>query len=259
LWIVISLGLVLVSALWFARFDPSREGLRRVRGKLEEAEESKSVIKQIKLPHIALPDLSPFVSNLAQVNPFLGVLFAELRLLLKGHRWWWWAITVGLNIAILSSSPSTTRQYLLPAAWLWLLAILPQMGNRERSHNTYQMVFSAARPLLRQLPATWLAGVLATALLVIGGAVFFIKNGDLSGLAGWAGGVIFVPSLALALGVFSSGNRVFEVLYVIWWYLGPLEKTPGLDFTNGMPHVYLLAAAGLLLLTAIWRSRQVRV
>ena len=50
----------------------------------------------------------------------------------------------------------------------------------------------------------------------------------------------------LALGVFSSGSRAFEVVYLIWWYLGPLEKSPGVDFTAGSPQLYLMAAAGLL-------------
>ena len=133
------------------------------------------------------------------------------------------------------------------------------MGNRERKNNTYQIVFSSTRPVLRQLPAAWLAGILATAAFEIGGAVFFISSGALPGLAGWIGAVIFVPSLALTLGVTSSGSRVFEVVYVIWWYAGPLQKSPGLDFTQGAPQFYLLAAAGLLLLAAFLRSRQVRV
>jgi hypothetical protein len=259
LWAVFGLGLVLLSALWFARFDPSREGLRRVRGKPEEAKESKLAEPRNKAPRIALPNLSPHISRLAQVNPFLGVLFAELRMLLNGRRWWWWLGIAGLNIAILASPLSMVKQYLLPIAWLWPLAIWSEMGNRERKNNTYQMVFSSARPVLRQLPAAWLAGVLATALFEIAGAVFFLSNGDLPGLAGWVGAVIFVPTLALALGVFSSGSRVFEIVYLIWWYIGPLQKSVGVDFTTGAPLVYLLAAAGLLLLSAYWRGRQVRV
>jgi len=259
LWAVLGLGLVLFSAVWFARFDPSKEGLLRPRGKPGEAKEGEPTSPRIKLPRMALPSLSPLVSKLAQVNPFLGVLFAELRLLLNGRRWWWWAITAGLNVAILSSPLSVTMTYLLPIAWLWPLTIWSEMGNREKKNNTSQMIFASARPVLRQLPAAWLAGELATALLVIAGAVFFLSNGDLPGLAGWAGAVVFVPSLALALGVFSSGSRVFEVVYVIWWYTGPLQKMPGLDFTAGAPQVYLLASAGLLLLSAFWRGRQVRV
>jgi ABC-type transport system involved in multi-copper enzyme maturation permease subunit len=258
-WSLLGLGLVLLSALWFSRFDPSREGLRRTREKSAEAQESQPAGKRSLHPNIVLPSLSPFISKLAQANPFLGVLFAELRLLLNGRRWWWWAITIGLNIAVLRSPLETTMVYLLPIAWLWLLPLWSEMGNRERKHNTSQMVYSSARPVLRQLPAAWLAGVLATALLEIAGAVLFLSNGDLPALAGWAGAAVFVPSLALALGVFSSGSRVFEVIYVLWWYAGPLQKVSGLDFTSGSPQVYLLAAAGLLLLCAFWRGRQVRV
>ena len=54
--------------------------------------------------------------------------------------------------------------------------------------------------------------------------------GDLSGLAGWAGAVIFIPTLALALGVFSSDSRVFEVVYLLWWFVGPFSKTAGDGF-----------------------------
>ncbi len=259
LWAVAGLGLVLLSALWFARFDPSREGLRHTPAKPEGAKEGRLVWVQKMALRIPLPSLSPQVSKLAQVNPFLGVLFAELRLLFNGRRWWWWAITIGLSFSILSSPLEITSQYLLPFAWLWPLAFWSEMGNRERKNNTTQMVFSSSRPVLRQLPAAWLAGVLATALIVMGGAMFYLSNNDLPGLAGWVGGVVFVSSLALALGVFSSGSKVFEVVYVIWWYIGPLQKTAGLDFTSGALQVYLLAATVLLLLAAYWRGRQVRV
>ncbi len=257
-WAILGLGLVLLSAVWFARFDPSRDGLKRARRKPEAAKEGELAAPPKKNPHIALPSLSPLVSRLAQVNPFLGVLFAELRMLLNGRRWWWWLITAGLNLAILSNLPAEIKPY-LAVTWLWPLSMLSEMGNRERKNNTAHMIFSSARPVLRQLPAAWLAGVLATALMNMAWVVEFLSKGDLPALAGWVGAVIFIPTLALALGVFSSGSRVFEVVYVIWWYIGPLQKVPGMDFTAGAPQVYLLAAAGLLLLSAFWRGRQVRV
>jgi hypothetical protein len=259
LWAVIGLGLILLSAVWFARFDPSREGLRRALAKPDEVREGEPAAARKKGPKIVLPNLSPFISKLAGTSLFLRVLFAELRLLLNGRRWWWWLGIAGLNIAILVCPLTTTKLYLLPIAWLWPLPIWSEIGNRERNNNTYQMVFSAARPVLRQLPATWLAGVLVTALFGIAGAVVFLLNGDLPGLAGWMGGVIFIPTLALALGVFSSGSRVFEVVYLFLWYMGPYQKIPVFDFITGAPQIYLLASAGMLLLSAYWRGRQVRV
>jgi ABC-type transport system involved in multi-copper enzyme maturation permease subunit len=259
LWAVFGLGLILLSAVWFARFDPSREGLRRAWAKPNEGKEGEPAATRKKPPRRVLPSLSPFVSNLARMNLFLGVLFAELRLLLNGRRWWWWLGIAGLNIAILVCPLTTTKLYLLPVALLWPLAIWSEMGNRERKNSTDQMVFSSSRPVLRQLPAAWLAGVLVTMLFGIAGAVVFLSNGDLPGLAGWMGAVFFIPSLALALGVFSSGSRVFEVVYLFLWYMGPYQKIPVLDFITGAPQVFLVSATGLLLLSAFWRGRQVRV
>ncbi len=259
LWAVIGLGLILLSAIWFARFNPSREGLRRAPADPDEGREAEQVARRKwSLPRV-LPDLSPAVSRLAQANLILGVLFAELRLLLNGRRWWWWLGIAGLNIAILVCPLTITKFYLLPVAWLWPLPIWSEMGNRERKNNTDQMVFSSARPVLRQLPAAWLAGVLVTMLFGISGVVVFILNGDLAGLAGWIGAVIFIPTLALALGVFSSGSRVFEVIYLFMWYMGPYQKIPVFDFISGTPQVFLLTSAILLLLSAYWRGRQVRV
>ena len=189
----------------------------------------------------------------------MGVLFAALRMLLNGRRWWWWLVIIGLNLAILVCPLLTTKLYLLPVVWLWPLPIWSEMGNRERKNSTDQMVFSSARPVMRQLPAAWLAGVLVTALFGIAGAVVYILYGDLLALAGWIGGVIFIPTLALALGVFSSSNRLFEVVYLFLWYIGPYQKVPQLDFITGAPQVFLLASAFLPLLSAFWRGRQVRV
>jgi ABC-type transport system involved in multi-copper enzyme maturation permease subunit len=259
LWVVFCLGLILLSAVWFARFDPSREGLRRTPAKPEEVKVDEPATPRKKIPRGVIPNLSPMVSKLARTNLFLGVLFAELRLLLNGRRWWWWLGIAGLNIAILVCPLTTTKLYLLPIAWLWPLPIWSEMGNRERKNSTDQMVFSSARPVLRQLPAAWLAGVFVTALFGIAGAAVFLLHSDLTGLAGWMGAVIFIPTLALALGVFSSGSRAFEVVYLFLWYMGPYQKIPSFDFITGAPQVYLLASAGLLLLSAYWRGRQVRV
>ena len=258
-WVAFSLGLILLSALWFTRFDPSREGLRRGRVKSEKSKGCVPAARHIKALRIALPNLSPLISKLAGANIFLGVLFAELRLLLNRRQWWWWLGIVGLNIAILCTPPSIAKGYLLPVALLWPLPIWSELGNREKKNNTHQMVFSCAQPVLRQLPAAWLAGVLVTALFGISGAMFFMVHHDLPGLVGWVGAVLFIPSLALGLGVFSSSNRLFEVIYLMWWYMGPYQKLPALNFISGAAQTYLLLAAGLLLFSTFWRARQVRV
>ena len=56
LWAAIGLGLTLLSAAWFGRFDPSREGLRRARAKPEEAKAG-----ELAAPRKKPPRNGPFV------------------------------------------------------------------------------------------------------------------------------------------------------------------------------------------------------
>ena len=79
-------------------------------------------------------------------------------------------------------------------------------------------------------------------------------------LAAWLAGAAFIPSLALALGVWSKSSRAFEAIYTVWWYMGPAHQIPGLDFMgttplSSLPATYAIAAA-ILLMAAYWRRRQ---
>ena len=47
-------------------------------------------------------------------------------------------------------------------------------------------------------------------------------------LLSWILSVFFVPTLALNLGVWSRGSKLFEVVYAILWYLGPFNPQNGL-------------------------------
>ena len=81
-------------------------------------------------------------------------------------------------------------------------------------------------------------------------------------LAAWLAGALFIPSLALALGVWSGSSKLFEALYTVWWYVGPLHPIPSLDFVGGSrasssPGLYLSLTAVLLLASCLGRRRQV--
>jgi hypothetical protein len=91
-------------------------------------------------------------------------------------------------------------------------------------------------------------------------------SGEGAGVAGWAAGAVFVPSLALALGVWSGSSKFFEGLYTALWYVGPLNHSPGLDYTgsaNGartLPDagVYVVLAAALLAAAFFRRKAELR-
>jgi hypothetical protein len=190
------------------------------------------------------------------------VLLAELKLMLKGQYWWWYLGAVGLIIASLVNPIETTRQYLLPLAWIWPILLVSSIGNREARFNMQQIAFSSASPLWRQLPAQWLAGFIVILVMGSGAAVKFLVGGNLAGLLAFLSGTLFIPSLALALGVWSGSSKPFEIVYVSLWYLGPLNKVPGLDFigaqTNGRPEFFIPLSLALIAFAFFGRARQLR-
>ena len=201
---------------------------------------------------------------LSSVKPgfnFLSVLRAELRLMFKGLPWWWYAVALGLAVAALFNSPDTVRKDLLMLTWLWPVLIWSQLGVREKRFGTSQMVFSAARPLTRHLPAVWLAGVAVTALTGAGAGLRFLLGADGQGLAVLLSAMVFIPSFALAAGVWSGTSKLFEVLYVVLWYLGPANHIGALDFLAttgpGRPLVWLLIGIILLIAAILGRKRQI--
>jgi hypothetical protein len=71
--------------------------------------------------------------------------------------------------------------------------------------------------------------------------------------------------MALTLGVWSGSSKLFEVLYLLLWYVGPANQIAAIDYTGSArqgatlmtPIVYLCVTAGLGMLAVLGRRRQV--
>jgi hypothetical protein len=215
-------------------------------------------------PEVTAGSLTPMAAS-ARRGRFLGVFAAELKLMLKGQSLLWYAGALGLNLACLLNPSDNVQRYLLLAVWLWPLALWSQMGTRERRFNTEQVVFSVPRSALRQLPAMWLTGAVVSIFAGSGAWLYLALTGETVSLLAWFVGALFVPALALALGVWVGNSRAFEAVYLLWWYIGLMEGVPALDYAGttarglamGMPFVYLGITAALLVLAVLGRWRQI--
>ncbi len=71
-----------------------------------------------------------------------------------------------------------------------------------------------------------------------------------------------IPSLALATGVWSGTSKLFEILYMVIWYLGPLNNVPNLDYigakTDGYPQIFIPFSIALIAFAVYGRARQLR-
>jgi hypothetical protein len=263
IWIWVAIGLVMLSALLFNRFDPASERLRRKKTKAEDTADngilplpSPSFMSQVRLTPIESRHGYP-------LSIFGRTLLAEFRLMLKGISWWWYVVALGLVIACLFTPFDVAHKYLLPAAWIWPVLLWSTMGNRELHYRTNQLVFSAAYPLRQQFPASWIAGWVLALAAGSGLAVRLIAAGQQEALFAWLVGSAFIPALAIALGTWSGSSKLFEVVYILLWYAGPINRVAYLDFmgvtdeavASGIP-LYFLGLTGLLLILAVIGRRR---
>ena len=279
LWFAGAIVLALFAALVFDRFDSARSVLPRLRGNALSQKNSAVGALEIASPgnrppseelrqqpsaglqaqHLSALDRS------ARYGGFSEILIAELRLAVQGYRWWWYAVAAGLLVAEFATPLNVSRGPLLAVAWIWPTLVWSAMGARESRFAMRQLLF-ASRILPRQFFACWLAGVAVALLTAVGAAIRLLIAGELLSVAALLAGALFIPSLAIALGIISGSSKFFEGLYAALWYVGPLNHAPGFDFTGATPGprmmhytLFYFGIAGLLLTIAyLTRSRQLQ-
>ena len=95
-----------------------------------------------------------------------------------------------------------------------------------------------------------------------GAVLRFAIAGDTVALLALFSGALFIPSLALACGVWSGTSKLFEILYMVIWYLGTMNNVPGLDYigakSNGHPQFFIPFSMALIAFAFLGRARQLR-
>jgi hypothetical protein len=257
-WLLWAALTALVAALFFHRFDPARELFPKARKNLPASVNGKEEVAGSPQPSVAPALLTPLKRSAAH-GRFVHLVVSELRLMLKGHPWWWYVVAAGLFIACLASPLDASRGGIIVATWMWPVLLWSQMGSREARWATESLIFSSDHVLWRQLPAAWAAGVLVALITGGGLGIRLLIAGDRNGLLAWFAGALFIPTLALALGVWSGSSKPFEAIYTVWWYVGPANHLPGADFmgttsVSSQPFTYLVFT--LILLTAVFVGRR---
>jgi hypothetical protein len=276
-WIGAALAIALLAAIFFDRFDAARGWQFSWRRPATAAAVANGALAGAV--DLAAGDAMPAagaavatrlhltaLSRGGHSNAFWRLFIAELRLALQGLPWWWYVAALGFLTAEFVTPLEIARGPLLGTAWLWPVLVWSAMGARETRFATRGLIFSSSGILQRQFPASYLAGVALAVLAGAGVGIRLLLTGQTGHLAGWAAGALFLPALAMALGVLSGSGKSFEALLTGLWYVGPMNHTGGIDYTgwangNAAPRyaaIYVLMTAGLLAAAFCVRSRQLR-
>jgi hypothetical protein len=266
----VAVGISLLASVRFSRFDPSRESKKIPEPLPSEALSVEEVVESMVVPLKGV-QLRPLGEKAFQFR-FGPMLFAECRLILGELRdlpflgMYGSAVAGALIVAGLLLPLDNARGMMLPLAWFLPVLIWSKLGTREARYRTDQLVFSSAKSLQRQLPAVWMAGVLLALVTGSGVALNLALHGEWLGVLALAVGALFIPSLALCLGVWTGSSKSFEFIYSLLWYIGPLNQIIPLDFMGVVPgsveagiwQIYLVITIVLFGLAAIGRRWQIR-
>ncbi|MFX0094977.1 MAG: hypothetical protein ACFFBD_24795 [Candidatus Hodarchaeota archaeon] len=275
--VLIALFLSFIASFFFSRFDPSQERF------------SKSLKPKFS---IDMPDLFTFgdksipnhltdsesmhqltnfqLTSLTEDDyrfQFLGVLFAEMKIMTRDVSKWWFVVAAGLVLTTLIAPLQVNLMILWPIAWIWILPICSKLGTREVRNNTEQLIFSIPNSLSYHLPAVWLSGFFLAIIMGSGVAIKFILEQYWIHLLSFVVGAAFISSLALFLGIYTRNNMVFEGLYCFLWYIGPFEKIDIFDFMGtsqsvldlGIWSIFLILSVIFFILGYFGRKRQIQI
>ncbi|WP_018252699.1 ABC transporter permease [Salinispora mooreana] len=237
--IVLAMLLAVVPALWFARFDPSR-GHGPVPG--NAVDPVGPAVEGPDLPMAVVPSAAgrPATTTAAasvailpakgvrRPGGYLRLLTGEFRILIQGVSRWWWLGALLITVLGLTLPFDGVILAILPLSWVWPMLVWSRLGTQRYEYGV-DAILGAYPWARRRLLAEWAAGVVLTALVGIAPAIRMLAAADAPGLAAWAAGALFIPSLALALGVLSRTHRLFQAIFVMWWYAA-INDIAFLDF-----------------------------
>ncbi len=179
-----------------------------------------------------------------------GVLaVAELKLSLRGRRFWWWLAAL-VAFGLQSFGDARSFQVGMLLAWILPLDILARGILQEREHGTGGLVFAAPNILGRLLAVRLVVGVALLLALTLPGMLRLLATHPVAALAALS--VAFsISSWGLCLGALFGTSRPFELLLVSVAYLS-MQGAMLLDLSvhpqlTALWHATLLLPAWLLL------------
>jgi hypothetical protein len=258
----IAAAIALLPALWFHRFDPAREWLKR--GGKSSSDTATAVLLDLPQSHPTLhgSQLTVARPQSSAIASFGGLVACELHLLILRRKWWMYAIVAGLVAAGFFAPLEAARHGLVAVIWILPMLVWSRLGAREDLFATRSLIFTASGAALRPLLASWIAGACLPLVLASGVILRLALGGDFHSAAAICAGAFFVVALALALGNLARTPKLFEAIYMALWYVGPLQGTRNADFVgvisaNAQPAIF--ATLALVLVFAAWGVRELRL
>lgn len=257
LWIAAALLLVYISSFFFHRFDFEQRVSKKSKTKDMIIENLPVIIPEM-INRAALPAIKTAYG----IFPFIKI---ELLLLIRKGSVWLWVLNAGAWISLCFIPVSAAHLYVLPILWFLQVTRLSDLATKEKTNRLHYFTYASYKPLLRMLPAQILAGTIGMLVLALPVIIRYLISGDLFAAASIINGAAFIVLLAVAMGIVSDGNKLFEIVFFLLTY-AVIQKIPGTAYLGTVSAnepathllIFLLISASLAVISFAFRSYQTR-
>ena len=157
------------------------------------------------------------------------LMLEELRLMvLEGGMTWIVGVAICAVLALLVPSPAV--DWVLLGAWILPALALSRLNCREHRHGTGDLLMTVS--IGRLIASRWGAGVIALIVSASGVLIRHCLEGNVIGFWTVAASACFIASLAVACGGIAKSEKMFQVIYVVLIYIGPMNGVAHWNFVS---------------------------
>ena len=207
------------------------------------------------------------VANLLLNIRFLRPLMVEGNFLSRNLSIYFLLLIIWVNLWTLFSASNYDLRY---TSFAWIIfapiALWSKLGIYEAHFKTAPVLYSASRGIAKHTLIQYLSAVMISTVFSFGLVVKAIYLQEYALLMVLFTSLFFFPALSFLLGAIAKTQKLFEVLFLVIWYIGPLRVHPYFDQLFQLPgrellqiSLILIVLGGLCLMMAmVSRSIQLK-
>ena len=205
LLVVVSLILVYITSLFFHRFNIKER---------EQIEKQKTDINVISSA-FKFKKTSTKISNSTSVFP---LIYIEIIMIFRKSPNWVWLLTIIGMSSMLFLPITVSHHYILPLTWFLQISIWSSLVTKDKVYRTHYFTNSSYKPVQRLFVSRIFSGIILALFITIPLLIKLVFNFQFMLVINIILGAFFITLLAVFLGVFSKGSKLFEIIFIFLIY-----------------------------------------
>ncbi|MCR1975925.1 hypothetical protein NSA52_17585 [Clostridium sporogenes] len=186
----------------------------------------------------------------------LSILKSEVKIIFTLPNLWWYIAVILCSIGLFFVEDNILYKFLIPVIWILPILIWSEIGKVSSC-----MVKYGNKQLLNSI----VVGFIFTIFVNIAVIIKFVMLNNFLGIFYILMAIFFVNSLSVFIENVNISSTLFEMIYIILWYMGILNDLIALDFlgltekasSDHIPIIFLAIGIVLLIASIIIKNNRI--